>query len=286
VPSNPGKYVPSAASTATGGPTDIWGLGDQAKSTLFVGATTPGALGTGAAGERLARANDQQTSDPNAPNYYDRGHNVYKSAEDAMAELPKLYASDRAKYIALQQRLYDAGFYGSASPNSIGLGAYTAQTVNAYRAAVMAATQAYASGTPTTFEEILSQQDPAAAARKEAAGRKAIVPGFVAQYSDPETVAAIAQRAAQEALGRNLSTAEVTAYVKEFHAAEQKWNANVKSSQQTAGKGHDTAVQTAPSAEATAQEFTHRGPRGVEAGGNKMADYVNVLRGMVGGEGL
>ena len=36
-------------------------------------------------------------------------------------------------------------------------------------------------------------------------------PGFIAQYSGPQTVAAIAQRAAQQALGRNLSTSEVAA---------------------------------------------------------------------------
>lgn len=270
-------YDPAAAaaagSSSSAGPADVWGLGTKADSRILLGVNEP-PLGGRKDAPAILRANEVTMTPP--PGGY--GPQT-KSALEAMQELPKLYATNRAGYIALQQRLYSAGFYGSASPQNVGIGSYNDQTVSAYRAAVLAAAQLADAGQPVTFDELLDQKDPAAAAR----GQKQIQPGFVAQYSDPQTVAAIAQQAAQTTLGRNLSTDEVKAFVAEFHTAEQKWNSNQKAAGTTAAAGKDTSQTSAPSAPAAADQFVQQGGRGTEAAGNKMADYVNVIRQLVGG---
>lgn len=271
----------AAGSSSSGGPADIWGLGDKKDSRIFVGTYQDpfNKARTGPRSPGFEQANEVPTpKNPYTDKALDTGPN-YATALEAMQELPKLYATNRAGYIALQQRLYQAGFYGSASPNAVGIGSYNEQTVSAYRQAVLSAAQLVDSGTPVTFDELLDQKDPAAAAR----GQKQIQPGFVAQYSDPQTVAAIAQQAAQTTLGRNLSTDEVKAFVAEFHTAEQKWNSNQKAAGTTAAAGKDTSQTSAPSAPAAADQFVQQGGRGTEAAGNKMADYVNVIRQLVGG---
>lgn len=268
-------YVPGdAGSSSSAGPQDIWGLGERAKAPVFLG-TVEAPFGGRRDAPAILRANEvEQPPMPKSGAYGPQ----FTSAVEAMQELPKLYATNRAGYIALQQKLFRAGFYGAATPQSIGIGAYNAQTVNAYRSAVLAASQLADAKTPVTFDELLAQRNPAAG------GDTAIQPGFIAQYSDPQTVAAIAQQAAQTALGRNLSTAEVKAYVAEFRSAEQRWNADRKAAEGTSRAGKDTQVTSAPSAQAAADSYVQRGARGTEATGNKLADYVNVLRGLVGGD--
>lgn len=270
-------YNPSAAgagSSTDAGPTDIWGLGTKGKSPVFLG-TVEAPFGGRKDAPAIFRANEATPPPPPAGGYGPQ----FTTALEAMQQLPKLYAANRAGYIALQQKLFDAGFFGTTDARSIGVGAYNAQTVNAYRSAVLAASQLADSKTPVTFDELLAQKNPAAGGHRA----KQVQPGFVAQYSDPQTVAAIAQQAAQTSLGRNLSTGEVQAYVAEFHKAEQSWNANQKAAATTAQGGHDAATTSAPSAQATADSYMHQGGRGVEATGNKLADYANVLRGLVGG---
>lgn len=266
----PPPYVPGAVgSSSDAGPADIWGLGKRAKNQIFLGTTGGRAPRPG----QTAPQPGQPMEDPGAAPIP-----RFTTALEAMQQLPKLYAANRAGYIALQQKLYRGGFYGqTASPQSIGLGAYNDQTINAYRSAVLKASQFADAATPVTFDELLAQSSGLPPAKKR------IQPGFVAQYSDPQVVAALAQRAAQTALGRNLTTVEVQAYVREFHAAEQAWNADQKAAAQTAATGTDVATRQAPSAEAVAEKFVQRGSRGTEASGNRLADYVNVLREMVGG---
>lgn len=263
----------AAGSSSDAGPADIWGLGKNAKSPVFLG-TVEAPFGGARNAPQIARANEVPMPKVPAGGYGPK----FTTALEAMQQLPKLYASNRAGYIALQQKLYQAGFYGSTDPKAIGVGAYNAQTVNAYRSAVLAASQLADSKTPVTFDELLGQKNPAAGG-----GPPKVQPGFIAQYSDPQTVAAIAQQAAQTTLGRNLSTAEVQAYVREFHAAEQRWNANQKAAQTTAATGTDASASTAPSAQASAEQFVQQGTRGTEATGNRLDDYYNSLRNLVGG---
>ncbi len=264
-------YDPTAAagSSTAGEPVDIWGLGKTAQSPVFTGVVNQPFAGQSAGQQRqmLEAEGLQIPRGGYGPQFV--------TAEEAMGQLPQLYATNRAGYIALQQKLYAGGFYGQASPQSIGLGAYTQTTVAAYRAAVLAAVQSANSKTPITFDELLDQN----AARPQA---KTTHPGFVAQYSDPQTVAALAQRAAQTALGRNLDTATVGQFVAEFHRAEQEWNASQKQAALTAASGTDVATTAQPSAEAAAAQFVQKGPMGTEAAGNNLADYVRVLESMVG----
>jgi hypothetical protein len=276
----PAPYDPNAAaaasSSSSSGPADIWGLGTKADSRIFLGVNQPPLDGRRDA-PAIFRANEVPMPKPPPGGYGPQT----RSALEAMQELPKLYAANRAGYIALQQRLYQSGFYGSASPQAIGVGSYNEQTVAAYRAAVLAAAQLADSGTPVTFDELLDQKDPAAAGRAQ----KQVQPGFIAQYSDPQTVAAIAQQSAQAALGRNLSTAEVKTFVAEFHQAEQRWNSNQKTAAQTAAGGKDTATTPAPSASAAADQFVQQGGRGTEATGNRLADYAGIIESLVGQRG-
>lgn|GEM_PF-7001882 len=270
----PPPYVPGAAgSSSSAGPADIWGLGDKARASVFLGTVEP-PLGGRRDAPAILRANEVEQPAVPASGYGPQ----FKTALEAMQELPKLYATNRAGYIALQQKLFQAGFYGTTTPQAIGIGAYNQQTVNAYRDAVLAASQLADAKTPVTFDELLAQKNPAAG------GARRVQPGFVAQYSDPQTVAALAQRAAQSVLGRDLPTDKVQQFVKEFHAAEQRWNANQKAAAGTARTGKDAAVTSAPSADAAAAQFVTRGARGTEATGNRLAEYFNVLRGMVGGD--
>ena len=285
----------SAGSATTGGSADIWGVGDKGSASVLRGVTEPqdtSGLGTGRMSAANAYANiggaPSNATRDKAGNItgINPGYGVpqYSSVNDMMSELATLYSTDRAAYIALQQKLYKAGFYGSTPAQSIGIGVYNDQTINAYRNAVLNAAQLNQAGNPVTFNELLAQENPAVAARDKAAGQKAIQPGYMAQYSDPQTVAAIAQSAAQQTLGRNLSTAEVGQFTKAFHQQEQQWNSNRKAAALTAAKGKDVTVQDQPSAQAAAAQFTEQGSRGTEAQGNRMADYVGVLERMLGGQ--
>jgi hypothetical protein len=279
------RYDPAAAaaagsSSSSAGATDIWGLGDKADSRIFLGTydNPYNKARTGARSPGFEQANQI----PRPKNPYSGGELAtgpnYATALQAMQELPKLYATNKAGFIALQQRLYRSGFYGSTSPGNIGWGVLLPQTINAYRSAVLAATQLAASGTPVTFDELLDQKDPAAAARAQ----KQVQPGFVSQFSDPQTAAAIAQQAAQTALGRNLTTAEVTSFVTELHTLEQRWNSNQKTAAQSAAGGKDVATTPAPSAQALADKYVQQGHRGTEATGNRLADYAGIIEQLVG----
>jgi hypothetical protein len=269
---DPGAAAAAAASSSSAGATDIWGLGDKADSRILLGVNQPPLGADRRGGDAVLVANGVQ---PPAGGYGPQT----KSALEAMQELPKLYATNKAGYIALQQRLYSAGFFGSASPQAIGIGSYNQQTVNAYRSAVLAAVQLGDSGTPMTFDELLDQKDPSAAAR----AKKPIQPGFISEFSDPATVAAIAQQSAQQALGRNLTTEEVKSFVAEFHQQEQRFNNNRKAAAQTAATGADASTEGAPSAQAAADQYVQQGGRGVEATGNRLADFAGILEGMVRG---
>jgi len=268
-------YDPTAGagSSTAGQPLSIWGLTeDQAKAPVFAG-TVSAPFGSLPAGQQRQLAGEEGLRPP------EQGYGPqFVTATQAMEQLPKLWNADRAGYVALQQKLYAGGFYGQTSPQSVGVGAYNEQTVAAYRRAVLAAVQHAGSQTPVTFDEILDQN-----AKTGRIGQKPPPPGFVAEYSDPQTVAALAQRAAQTAWGRNMPTAQVAQFVAEYHRAEQAWNAEQKAAAQAAAGGTDVAATARPSAEAAAEQFTHRGAGGTEAAGNSLADYVNVLRSMVGG---
>lgn len=310
--SSPAPYNDAAAKAAaaaasgsatTTGPEDIWGLGKNANGQVFLGTITPppmpqpggvavgpyapgrgprpdggipavgagpysGSGGPGALPSGLAVALGQA-------GYGGEPQPKFITAEEAMQQLPRLWAADKAGYTALQQKLYRAGFYGPNPPAT--WGALDQDTVNAYRTAVLRAVQLAEAKTPVTFEELLAQDGLGPGQAKKP------TPGFIAQYSDPQTVAGIAQRAAQTALGRNLDPAQVKAFVAEFHAAEQRWNASSKAAAQTSATGQDAQVTSAPSAEAAADQLVHRGGLGNEAAGNNLADMFGVLQQMVGG---
>jgi hypothetical protein len=190
-----------------------------------------------------------------------------------------LYAKDPKAYLALQQQLYQGGFYGSTPASSIPWGTDPAgSTYDAYKKVLIAAQQAQAIGHSLTPDQVLAQaiQQHQAAAAAGPSGK----PGMVVQYSDPAVLRGLVQQAAQASLGRNLSTEQVNAFVNEFHAQEAAFSKkNYAAQLDQTGKEFDL---TQPNAAAQAQEFVDQSnPK--EEGGQLLASYVGRLQQMLSG---
>lgn len=287
VANDPGSYnagqaaaaAAGAASSSGSGATDIWGLGARYNDPVFWGVLGTGqsSLGGGPAVAPTAGspAAAQLANNPTGP--YSPQSNVYKTATQAMAQLPVLYASDAQGYLGMQQRLYKAGFYGTSAANTIAWGAYDTATIDAYRRAVLAAAQLSASGAPVTFSELLDQN------ARNVAANLAGAPPQPRTYTltDPALVAGTAQKAAQDTLGRNLSAEEVQTFVQSYANEERTRQQAAYDAQVKGGTvvGQDI-TQQALGAEATRYaKTTHP----TEYHAQQLAGYVAALEGLVGG---
>jgi hypothetical protein len=183
------------------------------------------------------------------------------------------FAKDPKGYLDLQRRLFAAGFYGSKDPASIPWGQDVAGTIDAWRKVLELSLQSAETGNPLTPEEVLR--------RGAAAGKAGGAPpkSLIIDYTDPEQVAGVVQRAAQASLGRNLSDEEIQHFVSEFRVAETDYaKARYKGETDTTG---GTFEVSRPDLGDRANDFVEQGHE-TEIGGNRMADYVSALERMLG----
>lgn len=197
--------------------------------------------------------------------------------QDAVALPIKLYSTDPKKYLELQQRLFQGGFYGATPASSIPWGTDPAGlTYDAYKRALAAAQQAASIGHPMTPDEIIDQgiKDHQAA---KAAGPQS---GQVIQLTDPAALRGVVQLAAQAALNRNLSKDEVDRFVQEFQAQQIAYGKQLNAAQ--ADQTGKTVTLTQPDPTAQAKEFVEQG-HPAEQGGELLASYADKLISMLNG---
>jgi hypothetical protein len=183
--------------------------------------------------------------------------------------------AQKQQFYEWQQKLYAAGFYGSAKPTDVAWGTWDLATGAALKSAFSAAVQVAASGAPVTFDEYLTGLGQAKTAAQSGIGTGPLV----VQHEDPKAVAGMLQQAAQASLGRDLSDAEVEHFISEYKAAEDAYYKGRKVATDATGGRVDV---TQPNLQAQAESFV-QGGHGTEAAGNNMADYVKALESMLGG---
>lgn len=269
-----GGYHPPTDSTTVSGSTDIYGLGDLAQQEIILrdAYIHSAAVGRGksAAWQRsFAQANDQPE--------YGQNRAVPGTVQDSYIAFIRMSQdpSKAQEYFGWQQKLFAAGFYGSAKPSDVAWHTWDLATGAALKAAFSAAVQVSASGAPITFDEYLT----GLAGAKQASAAGAPTGPLVIQHEDPTAVAGMLQQAAQASLGRDLSDAEIEHFLSEFASAETAYYKQGNEAQNaTGGQFSMTKPDLAGRAEAYVQ-----GEHGTEAAGNNMADYVKALESMLGG---
>lgn len=196
--------------------------------------------------------------------------------EDLLKNPVKLFATDKKAYIGLQRAMFAAGFYGSASAESIRFGADLTATQKAWLGVLTATAQAQAAGHELTPDDVISQSIEGRAAGE--------TPGEadpeIIQLSDPRLIAGTAQKAAQSALGRNLDDGEIKSFIAHFQAEQSAYSKKRFAASQAKDGGSLTLTEPDLGAAATAAvEEGH----GTEIAANNMADYIGVLERMLGG---
>lgn len=261
----------SGGSSTTTAATTLWDLGGLDKSkpiTIGYGSKTEAKRVAGSSLDPYDRETAQSTA--TSPSL--------GLPADLVKQPITLYSTDAKAYLAFQQALYAGGFYGSMSTQSIPWGSDpTGATFDAWKRVLIAAQQAQSAGLSITPQQVLER---GIQQRKDAGTGAVPKAPLVIQTTDPATLTGLVQRAAQDALGRNLSKEEVGKFIASFHSQEQAFSRKKYAAEQdTTGK---TFEFTSPDPTAQATEFVEGG-HPTEAGGNKLADYVGVLQQLIGG---
>lgn len=251
-----GGGAASSTSSAAHSLWDLSGLNDKAPITVLFGA--------GHLPRNLPEEDRQAAQNP-----------VLGLPADLVKRPITLFGSDPKAYLAFQQALFAGGFYGAASAKSIPWGSDPAgATYDAWKRVLSAAQQAQAAGIRLTPDEVLAR-----GAQAGTSGPQAKAP-MVIQTTDPALLAGLVQRAAQDALGRNLSKAEVDSFVQSFHNQERAYSQKrYQAEQNTTGASFELS---SPDASAQAQQFVEQG-HPAEAANNMEADYIGVLQRMLRG---
>lgn len=214
----------SSSPTASGpkpnqyGGYDIYGIGDNS------GYRFPDATGH----------NPSPTDDPvNGPGGVDKknasGDFLHRSTpEEYLRAMMKLSQTDPSKFAEIQQGLYAAGYYGSATPAEIGLGRWNQRTKDALVGADGALTNfievSKAGGTVDVFGEWLQKQSKLAADDPNSPGNQASKAPYKPPLTltDPSTLDAASDQAASGLLGHSLDASQQGKFVSEFQNNEQQ----------------------------------------------------------------
>ena len=171
----------------------------------------------------------------------------WRSAEDIMKQFAGLSYNDPAAFLAIQALLHQAG-YLPGNPQA----GFTAETQKAVAAAMVEYLQlTKGAGTPVPFFtgdphnpgflERKAQTNMAQNPPKPAAGQGPPQKPVI-QETDPQTLALYAQKAAQAALGRDLSKEDLQKFIDSYHAQEQAAQQGAYSAAQTAAQGGNPAA--------------------------------------------
>lgn len=148
-----------------------------------------------------------------------QSYQIPATASAIMQQYAALSFNDPKAFQALQYQLAQAGFMGDATSPSQIKGGFSVQTEQALSSAMLQYLKvSQGSGVAINFKDYLAQT----ATANEANGNPALSGssssgGTPPTLADPETLALYAQKAAQAALGHNLTTAQVNSFVSSFH---------------------------------------------------------------------
>lgn len=214
LPSSTGKYDPN----------DIWKLGDLYNQPIYLGYTPGAPAATGPIASHL----------PVEDRVGSAGTNTYGKTQSLIDHYNELWqkgtAGDKKSYtdfVNLQKQLWYAGAYGQTSFDSVHVGQWTDQTLNALENALSGYVQtSKASKKPQTFEDWLQANAAGGLAAgggfdyKNGPGGSGASAPSPTQLTDPNALRQTVQQAAQAALGRGLSDAELSKFVDAFHQSE------------------------------------------------------------------
>lgn len=133
-------------------------------------------------------------------------------------KLYKLYASDKAAFVALQQRLYKGGFYGDLSADEINFGTLNRDTEFAFEVALTRAAafhDADPEGNNKTYDDVI---DDAIKDHDALGGIDALLgkkgKGSITQVTDPADLKVLLQNQSKELLGdQRIDDATLSDYV-------------------------------------------------------------------------
>lgn len=253
--------------------TDIYGLTpEQEQWTFYLGETgilkpTPAQIRAQA---RLGKANPNDKMGYSQP--------TYRSAIDLMKYYSALgtspNASDRQQFANMQQQLLAIGAYGtSGAVSSYRPGVWTDLDAKALLKAFQSYQQVAGkdgAGQPLTFSEYIDQASSQSAANGQGGGAGGAGGGLPSRptLTDPDTLRLYAQKAAQAALGRNLTPDQVDAFVNQFHSEQQ-------ASFNDALKGQGAVTDKSDPRAAAIQYVASNNPQ--EAGAHQVIGYTDAL---------
>jgi hypothetical protein len=161
--------------------------------------------------------------------------NINMTAEQAMKQFAAMSQNDPLGFAAFQKELAASGFFGSATKV---YGGWNGQTETAIADAMSQYLKvSEGAGVALSFRDFLSHQAAANTGINGGGGGSGSGSGLPSTptLADPDTLKLAAQKAAQAALGRNLSAGELSNFVDQFHAEQT-------SAYQSALKGQGTNV--------------------------------------------
>lgn len=204
------------------------------------------------------------------------------TTDDYLKALAKLSQTNPTEFMAIQQGLYNSGFYGNVSPGEVGFGRWNAKTKDALVGSDGALTnfiELYQSGATAgmTFGEWLGQQAKLAAQDPNSPGNggtAAAVPPL--QLTDPASIQEQGNSVSDQFLGHAMSAADAAGLVGDIHGNEQ----DVYDAQR-AGQG-GSVVSKDPAAQARAFVIQNDLP---EYAAHQAEGYMNAFAGMfLGGQ--
>lgn len=231
--------------------------------------------------------------------------NVTIQDETALAEsmMLELYSKDREELMALQRRLFAAGFYGNAELGDIEWGIPDATTQRAWESAVGRAANYFAAGKKVTIDDMIDEtiQDRNELGLNDL-GAQDPYEDLVISLSDPVSVAQQADILGQRIMGRRLRPEEQRLVIAALHSAErtnQMRAAELRNAEQFAGVPPEIAAQFgirpgAAGSPGGISTFTELNPSSLiqqqvenlnpkEAEIQSLSGVVDVVRGMLGG---
>jgi hypothetical protein len=240
----PGLPPNFPTSVPTGGSIDIWNLPkyitEYEKKTakpFFTGTTTRNVQAGGAA----PGLDYYGHKDPGSPGITSPVTTLqYSSAEEIMKQFAAMSMNDPSGFLTIQALLHQGG-YLPGNPQA----GFTAETQKAITSAMAQYIQlAHGASVPISFEEFLTHQATTNMAQNPPKPGGGVAPPTkpVIQLTDPQTLANYAQRAAQAALGHNLTKEDLQKFIDSFHEQESTAQQDAYTAAQQAAQGGNPAA--------------------------------------------
>lgn len=153
----------------------------------------------------------------------------------------------------MQQKLFNAGYYGSAESNDIPWGDHDDDTFKIWRSMVDRAAGFYAVGQKLTPKQVLDNALAAAGTNHPHGPQKAPRAPLVLQTPNPDDLAAVAQEAARSTIGAKLGDDQIAAFVADFQSRVTNAQRQAYAAEETGGN-----IVEPPNAQTAAEQFTRQ----------------------------